>query len=198
MEDAPRILALDLATRFGWAFGAAGEEPISGSRYFSRDGRAPKGGPISNGAKFWNGMRFAAEFHEQYAPTHVFCEMPIAPNSQSKQGQTSSAVFEVLYGLPAAVRGMLYGLGCYQWEYASASSVRKHFIGKGGLKGDVAKPLVFEKCLKLGWISAADEDLSHDRSDALAIWSFAETQLAPKFAQPVDDLFLAAASRRRA
>lgn len=196
MFDAPRILTLDLASRYGFGFGAAGEKPISGSRYFTRDGSAPKGGPISNGAKFWNAMRFTSWAIEEFKPTHIVCELPIAPSS--KQGQTSSAAFEILYGLPAAVRGMAYGLGVYEWEYVSPSTVRKHFIGNGGMKGEDAKPLVFRKCLALGWINADDEDISYDRSDALAIWSYAEAKLAPKLAQPVDDLFLKAASRKRA
>lgn len=195
MSDAPRILSLDLATRMGWSFGAAGERPISGSRYFTRDGLPPKGGSISNGAKFWNAMRFASEVFELYQPTHVVCEAPIAPNAKS--GQTSTTVFEVLYGLPAAVRGMLFGLGCYQWEYATPSTVRKHFIKNGGMKGDEAKPIVFRKCVALGWIDpTTEDDLSFDRSDALAIWSWAEAHLAPKLAQPVDDLLLRANSRR--
>lgn len=196
MSDAPRILSLDLASRFGFAFGPAGAKPLSGSRYFTRDGRAPKGGPISNGAKFWNAMRFISWAIEEYKPTNIICELPIAPSS--KQGQTSAAAFEILYGLPAAVRGMAYGLGVYEWEYATPSTVRKHFIGKGGLKGEEAKPIVFRKCVALGWISPTDEDISHDRSDALAIWSWAEARLAPKLAQPVDDLFVKAAARKAA
>ncbi len=195
MSNAPRILTLDLASRFGWAFGVAGTKPISGSSYFTRDGRSPRGGPISNGAKFWNAMRFASAAVEEHKPTNIVCEMPIAPSS--KQGQTSTAAFEILYGLPAAVRGMCYGLGVYEWEYATPSQVRKHFISNGGMKGEEAKPIVFRKCVSLGWISATDEDISHDRSDALAIWSWAEATLAPKLAQPVDDLFIKAASRKR-
>ena len=196
MTEAPRILSLDLASRFGWAFGPDGEVPVSGSRYFTRDGNAPKGGPVSNGAKFWHAMRFAVEVVEKYRPTHIVCEQPIAPSS--KQGHTSSDAFEILYGLPAAVRGMLYGLKVYEWTYATPSTVRKHFIGKGGLKGEEAKPIVFRKCMALGWILPTDTDLSHDRSDALAIWSWAEARLAPKLAQPVDDLFLKSVSRKRA
>lgn len=196
MTEAPRILTLDLASRFGWAFGVAGCTPVSGSRYFTRNGKAPKDGPISNGAKFWNAMRFISSVIDEYGPTTIVCETPIAPSS--KQGQTSTAAFEILYGLPAAVRGMAYGLNVYDWQYATPSTVRKHFIGNGGLKGEEAKPIVFRKCMALGWILPTDEDLSHDRSDALAIWSWAEAKLAPKLAQPVDDLFLKVASRRRA
>lgn len=195
MSDAPRILALDLATKFGWAFGAAGVKPVSGSRFFTRSGDAPKDGPISNGAKFWNAMRFISGAIAEHKPTHIICEQPIAPNA--KQGQTSTTVFETLYGLPAAVRGMAYGLHVYDWEYVTVSTVRKHFIGNGGKKGDEAKPIVFRKCVALGWIDPLTEtDLAHDRSDALAIWSWAEAKLAPKLAQPVDDLFLKAAKKR--
>ena len=195
MDSAPRILAIDCASRFGFAFGVAGEKPVSGSRWFTRTGAAPKGGSISNGAKFWNAMRYASWAAEEYRPTHIFCEAPIAPNA--KQGETSSAVFEVLYGLPACLRGMFFGLGRYNFEYAYPNSIRKHFIGKGNLPGPQAKPLVWNKCLALGWISATDEDLSHDRTDALAIWSWAETHIAPKIAQPVDDLFVQAERRKR-
>jgi hypothetical protein len=197
MTDAPKILALDLASKFGFAIGAAGEKPVSASRYFTRSGSAPKNGPVSNGAKFWHAMRFISGVIEEHRPTHIVCEQPIAPSS--KQGQTSTNAFEILYGLPAAVRGMAFGLGVYEWSYATPSTVRKHFIGKGGMKGEEAKPIVFRKCVSLGWIDpTTDTDLAYDRSDALAIWSWAEAALAPQLAQPVDDLFLKAASKKRA
>lgn len=194
MADEIRLLTLDLATRFGWAFGPLGQPPLSGSKYFSKTGEAPKD-TISNGAKFWNAMRHAHMMYERFSPTHVLAEMPIAPNA--KAGNTQASVFEVLYGLPAAVRGMLYGLGCYNFEYVAVSTVRKHFIGNGGLKGEIAKPKVFGKCVSLRWIGLADEDQSYDRSDALAIWSWGEAHYAPKLAQPVDDLFLTARNRAR-
>lgn len=193
MNDVPRILAIDCATRFGWAFGPAGEKPVSGSQYFTRDGKAPKGGSISNGAKFYNAMRWAAWASKEFTPTHVFCEAPIAPNA--KQGETSSVVLGVLYGLPACLEGMLYGLGIYHFEYAYPNSVRRNFIGKGNLKGEIAKPMVWRKCIALGWLDINDDDISHDRTDALAIWSWAETKIAPRLAQPVDDLFLKATAR---
>lgn len=196
MSEIPRILAIDCATKFGWAFGEAGTKPVSGSKYFTKDGEKPKGGSISNGAKFSNALRYAVEASREFKPTHIFCEAPIAPNAKS--GQTSKDVMLVLYGLPAALQGMFYTLGHHHWEFAYQSSIRKHFIGTGGLKGPEAKARVWRKCMALGWIDPSDPDISEDRTDALAIWSWAEMRLAPKLCQPVDELFVKSQSRRRA
>lgn len=192
----PRILALDVASRFGYAFGEAGQKPVSGSKWFTRDGAKPKGGTISNGAKFANALRYATEAAKEFNPTHIFCEAPIAPNAKS--GQTSTTVMLVLYGLPAALQGMFYTLGHYHWEFAHQGSVRSHFIGKGNGKGDVAKAAVQRKCVALGWMSWDDDDITTDRTDALAVWSYAEMRVAPKLCQPVDPLLIHAQSRRRA
>lgn len=196
MSEPERILAIDCATHFGWAFGSPGEKPVSGSRYFTKSGEAPSGGSISNGAKFWNAICYAREAVEEFKPTVIYCEAPIAPNAKS--GQTQTSTFEVLYGLPAALRGAFYGFGCHRWEWAFPSSVRKKFIGKGGLPGDEAKPIVWRKCLNLGWISPSDDDLSHDRTDALAVWYFGCLSEDPQGSQPIDDLFVKADQRKRA
>ena len=104
----------------------------------------------------------------------------------------------ILNGLPAVIEFMAYQLGVYDHRRIAVSSVRSHFIGKGNLPGEKAKPLVFAKCQALGWIGKDDADQSFDRSDALAIWSYAEVAFAPKHAQPVDDLFVRAQARGRA
>lgn len=196
MTEIPRILAIDCATRFGFAFGEAGQKPVSGSKWFTRDGKKPKGGSISNGAKFSNALRYAAEAAKEFNPTHIYCEAPIAPNA--KTGQTSTAVMLVLYGLPAALQGMFYTLGHHHWDFAHQSSVRSHFIGKGNGKGEAAKAAVQRKCVALGWMNWTDPDISTDRADALALWSYAEMREAPKLCQPVDELFVNSLSRRRA
>jgi hypothetical protein len=67
-------------------------------------------------------------------------------------------------------------------------------LGRTPKKGE-GKSLVYQRCLALGWIDAAELQ-DFDRSDALALWSFAEHALAPKLATPVDDLSIMA--RRRA
>lgn len=187
-----KILTLDIATCCGWAFGPAGSPPASGSLWFTKTGRKSKQ-PISDAAKFWHAIRYAQRIATEYQPDIVFYEAPVAPNAMPDETQKST--FETLYGLPACIRGMLHGLGIYDVREKHPSSIRKHFIGHGGLKGDVAKPKVWSKCLELGWIAIDDDDTSYDRTDALALWSLAEHIVAPKLAQPVDPLFLAATRR---
>lgn len=193
-DPAPKILFIDAATYFGWALGRAGDPakgiiPRSGSAYFAKAAGA------SRGAVFWGAMKFTADMIRTEAPDHIVIEAPLA--ASLVQGNTNVNTTEVLMGLPAAIEGMAYGLGCFNVSVVRVASIRKHFIGKNK-KAEEAKPEVWRKCLALGWISATDEDLSHDRSDALAGWSYAETALSPQLAFPVADLFVKAEQRKRA
>ena len=116
--------------------------------------------------------------------------------SGAGKGQTTTANVAVEWGLPAVFVAMFFNLGVYHFDDAYPSTIRKHFIGKGNMRSEEAKPAVFRKCVALGWVNPnVDTDLSHDRSDACAGWSWAEAKLAPKLAQPVDDLFLKSRSR---
>ena len=195
-SDRPRILFFDFATKLGWAFGVAGVKPVSGSLFVSKDGNAPRGGGLTNPQKFGNAQRMALSFYEAFKPTVVAWESAF-PAGAGK-GQTTTANVAVEWGLPAVFVGMFYNLGVYSYDDAYPSTIRKHFIGHGAKKGDDAKAAVFRKCVALGWINpATDIDLSYDRSDALAGWSWAEAKTSPKLAQPVDDLFLKSNSRRK-
>ena len=189
-KQTPRILFFDFATKLGFAFGVAGIKPISGSRYVSKDGTAPKGGGLTNPQKFGNAQKMALEFYEQFKPTAVGWESAFA--SGAGKGQTTTANVAVEWGLPAVFVAMFYNLGVHTFCDAYPNTIRKHFTGNG--KSD--KPVVFRKCVSLQWINpATDDDLSYDRSDALAGWSWAEAHLAPKLAQPVDDLLIQSRSR---
>lgn len=187
-STAPRILALDVATNVGWAYGEAGQPPRSGSfRCATPDS--------SRGAVFSGAGRWTTKFLTANPVDILAIEAPL-PGSHV-EGKTTIKTATILMGLPAVIEFMAYQLKVYDQHRVGLSSVRKHFIGKGGIKGEVAKPLVWRKCVALGWISAEDDDLSHDRSDALAVWSYAEKEHAPKLTQPVDDLFVKAAQRTR-
>lgn len=179
---APRILAIDAAKYFGWAFGKCGDTPISGSLSFAKS-KSP-----SHGAVFWGSMKWTAEAIKRWSPDIIVIEAPLP--GTFVQGKSNASTARILTGLPACIEGMAYGLGTYDVRIANISSIRAHFIKKGNLKGEDAKPLVMAKCRSLGWVKFDDEDQTFDRSDALAIWSFAEAKVAPKLSQPVDDLFL--------
>ena len=51
-------------------------------------------------------------------------------------------------------------------------SIRKHFIGRGDLKRDAAKARTMERCQRLGWQIANDNE-----ADACAVWDFARAKL---------------------
>ncbi|MER9961671.1 hypothetical protein NKJ72_12000 [Mesorhizobium sp. M0045] len=188
MSDAPpKILFIDAASRFGWARGRPGEQPESGSAHFASEG-------ASQGAIAWGAMRFIADQIQTYRPDEVVIEAPLPATLVN--GKTSLATQEILMGLPFAIQGMAFGLQMYRVSVARVSKIRTHFIGKNS-KGEIAKPAVWRKCLALGWISADDEDLSHDRTDALAGWHYAGAVLCPQLAQPIDDLFVKAEERKR-
>ncbi|TIS37538.1 hypothetical protein [Mesorhizobium sp.] len=186
-DPAPKILFIDAASRYGWARGRPGDMPESGSDRFASDG-------ASQAAIAWGAMRFIADQVQTYRPDHIVVEAPLPATLVN--GKTNLSTQEILMGLPFAIQGMAFGLQMYNVSVCRVSKIRTHFIGKNP-RGEIAKPLVWRKCLAIGWISADDEDLSHDRTDALAGWSYAGTVLCPHLAQPVDDLFVKAEERKR-
>lgn len=85
--------------------------------------------------------------------------------------------------LPAGARGSahaalvlisLYGAACAAGRNAGATVVpvavskwRKHFIGHGNLKGDVAKRMTLDRCRLMRWKAE-----NHDEGDACGVWSW--------------------------
>jgi len=185
---AVRILHLDAATRTGFAYGPAGQKPISGSFRCA----APD---ASQGAVFAGAMRWITTFHASHPIDVLGIEASAAGSNVA--GKTTLRTSEILNGLPACFIGMAFLLGIYEAKRVAVSSIRAHFIGAGNLKGEIAKPRVLEKCRALGWIDKGDQDQSFDRSDALAGWSYCEWFYAAKQSQPVNDLFVAAQRRQR-
>ena len=185
--DAPKILFIDAATVYGAAIGRAGERPQSWSGRFAGPGASR--GAISAGA-----MKFIVSVVEQHQPDHIVIEAPLAVALVN--GKTNRSTTEILMGLPFVLQGMAYCLGIYNLSVARVPKIREHFIG-GNPRGEIGKEKVFQKCLDLGWILPDDEDKSRDRSDALAGWSYAETVIAPRIANSVDALFVAAEKRKR-
>ncbi|WP_378952179.1 hypothetical protein [Mesorhizobium sp. ANAO-SY3R2] len=187
MTNLPKILFIDAATKFGWARGRPGDCPESGSGRFASEG-------ASQGAVAWGAMRWIAAQIKEFEPDEIVIEAPLPASIVN--GKTSLATQEILMGLPFAVQGMAFGMNMFRVSVARVAKIRAHFIGSNP-KGDVGKEKTWRKCMALGWISATDEDLSNDRTDALAGWHYACTVISPKHAQPIDDLFVKAEQRRR-
>ncbi|MGX9145901.1 hypothetical protein [Mesorhizobium sp. 128a] len=183
--SAPRILALDAARRMGWAYGPAGASPVSGSVECAQEG-------ASRGAIFSGAGRWITAFISAHPVDVLAIEAPL-PGS-FVQGQTNIKTATILLGLPAVLEFMAFQLKVYRHIRVNQASVKKHFAGSG--RGD-QKQAVMAKCRALGWVKPDDTDQSFDRSDALAVWSFIEADVAPRFTQPVDDLFVASERRKR-
>jgi hypothetical protein len=182
---APCILAIDAARRMGWAYGPAGSTPISGSIECAQEG-------ASRGAIFSGAGRWITAFISAHPVDVLAIEAPL-PGS-FVQGQTNIKTANILLGLPAVLEFMAFQLKVYRHIRVNQASVKKHFAGAG--KGD-QKAAIMSKCRALGWIKPDDADQSFDRSDSLAVWSFIEADVAPRFTQPVDDLFIASERRKR-
>lgn len=181
---APRILAIDAARRMGFAYGAAGSKPTSGSFECAQEG-------ASRGAIFSGAGRWITGFISANPVDVLAIEAPL-PGS-FVQGHTNISTATILLGLPAVLEFMAYQLKVYRHVRVNQSSVKKHFVGGQGEQ----KPAIMAKCRALGWIGKDDADQSFDRSDALAVWSYVEADVAPRFTQPVDDLFIASERRKR-
>ncbi len=191
----PSILAIDAAKQFGWAFGEAGTTPISGSGLF------PKTANGSPAATFAGALGWTVEVIGLWDPTVIAIEAPL-PGS-FVQGKSNAQTATILTGLPAVIEAIAYRMKYQDGDKkrhrtlmrVNLASVRKHFIGRGTSRFENLKPAVMAKCRALGWVQPDDEDHSYDRSDALAIWSYVEANVAPKLTQPVDDLFIKSRNR---
>lgn len=140
-----KILAYDLATKTGAAFGAPCAAPYCWS--FSVDGDHP--------AKFSQIARAVAGHIKNRQPDLVAIEAPFV-------GKNASAA-RLLFGF----RGIVYAIcalrGVPVIEYTPAD-VRRHFLGKAG-RGKPTEA-IRARCQALGWVAS-----DADQLDAAALWS---------------------------
>jgi hypothetical protein len=176
MTYAPRILALDLASRTGWACGFPDDaRPCAGSVRFARPG-------VSLGAIYAGCRQWLADFvvADPNVRLIVF-EAPMAP--QHMAGFTTAHVIRILIGLCAVVEEFAYARG-YDVREAKVSDVREHFLGRNRLKRKEAKSSTIEACHRLGWSPADD-----NAADALALWHYQASIFDPKLALQTSPLF---------
>jgi hypothetical protein len=170
------ILALDVATRTGWARGRVGELPVAGSIRFGGSG-------AHDPAIFAAALRWlSAELEPQPRPDLVIIESMLPPDAV--RGATSRAVRDRLAGLQGIVKGVAHLRGIGEIAEATVGNIRDHFIGDRSLKRDAAKRSVMERCRALGWQCADD-----NAGDALALFSYACALIDPKWALQVSPLF---------
>lgn len=170
------ILAIDLATRCGFARGCVGELPIAGSVRFGKHNSR-------DSAIFADALRWISqELEPQPRPDIVIIEAMLPPDAM--RGATSRAVRDRLAGLHGIVKGVAHLRGIGEIAEATVGNIRGHFIGDRSLKRDKAKRAVIERCRALGW-----ECSGPDAGDALALWSYACALIDPTWAVQVSPLF---------
>ena len=148
------VLALDIATCSGWAFGTPGEAPRFGTFTLPQTGD-------DLGRFAYTFMQWLHAKISELEPKEVVFEAPILPSS------TNIITLKKLYGLAviAEVVCISKGVPCSE---ISNGSWRKSFLGQsypsGGTR-DELKRAVISACRQMGW-----EPNSSDDADALGIW----------------------------
>lgn len=155
----PRILALDLSTRIGWATGRLGETPDHGVIELPKGGGAAGLGKVCAAA-----VDALQDLRDTMHFERIVCEAPLPP-----QAQTHAHTARVQLGLAACV-----DLWAYRREIVcqevSATTVRGKVLGKARFGGrDAAKAAVLAWCHRQGWQPA-----THDAGDALVLLAFAQ------------------------
>lgn len=158
MADGP-ILALDLATTMGWAYGRrAGEAYQHGSVRL-----APPGS--SHGALGAALITWMSDFCKvSERPDKVVYESPLNPFAM--RGRTDFKTARILVSLPFVAESVASLLSIEAQE-ASVQSVRSHFVGGKIGKGE-GKMLVMRQCRLLGY-----EPRDDNAADAIAILDYA-------------------------
>lgn len=172
--SAPAILALDVATTSGWAYGRPGEVPRSGTIRF-----APAGS--TNARVGCGALRWFTDFLKLNPVDAVFYEAPFDPRHMG--GKTNFSTTRTLVGLPFLIDTMCEAKGIARLREVTVGDARKHFLGRG-VRGDKGKDEVQQRCAQLGWRFD-----SPDAADACAVWSFACAVIAPDASVATAPLF---------
>jgi hypothetical protein len=158
------ILALDLATRTGWAEGDIGSRPRHGSERF-----APAGADRS--AVLAGAIRHLQRRFMVFPPAMVVFEAPMAPNIMA--GRTNANTARTLIGLAGLVEAICQINGIYRVREAKVSDIRRWFVG-GNPRGEIGKKLTIDRLRAMGFDPQDD-----NAADALALWHYTAAQYDP-------------------
>jgi len=166
------ILALDLATTTGFAWGVPGKRPRFGTIRFAGRERAHTHRLFRQWLETnWN-VR-----DEQ--PDLVVYESPAAPLLM--MGRTNISTIKFLIGLCEHLEEWCYEK--FELREASVQQVRAHFIG-GNFKSAIAKQMTIDRCLQLGWKVSNDNE-----ADACALWDYQVCCIRPDLVHRTTELF---------
>lgn len=150
-----KILALDIATNTGFAFGEPGTAPRCWSEKLGVMGDV-------HAARFAQMTLLIRAQLKRLQPDLVAVEQPIAAGAKGGADRILLAA-----GLRGIVMAEARLSGCRIGEW-SVQTIRKHFIGSGGIRSSAAKAETIEECRRRGWLVD-----THDQADAAALWDLA-------------------------
>lgn len=160
------VLALDLASVSGWAYGDPGGAPTHGYIRFAKAGS-------SHEAIFASAMRWMTGMM-RIKPSLVVWESPLS--TVFRRGRTTTDTTSILFGLPAVIGAVAFEHGVYDLRKADTRDVRNFFIGSNPKRAR-AKPMVIAQCKRQGWNVTDDNE-----ADALAVWHYQCSIIAPTLA----------------
>lgn len=168
------ILALDLATTTGFAWGKPGKPPHFGHIRFAKLGA--ERARIHRNFRDWMQTRWNVRDHQ---PELVVYESPASP--MIMMGRTHISTIKLLIGLCEHLEEFCFEK--FELREASVGQVRAHFIG-GNFKSAVAKQMTVDRCLQLGWMVTNDNE-----ADACALWDYQVACIRPDLAYKTTALF---------
>lgn len=178
------LIALDVATRVGFAFGQVGGEPEFGSRDFSD--KAGTGAVVGKFRAWLNERCYTLKpdlcaFESPYVPVARtrFVKVGTDPRGASGPPPMNPLTLRRLLGMVATVEACCYELRIPCRE-ATSSEIIKFFVGKARFDGGRAekKLATIKMCAVYGWQVAGDDNAA----DALALFHYAEFITAPQIA----------------
>jgi Holliday junction resolvasome RuvABC endonuclease subunit len=153
------LLAFDLASNTGVAVGDSSSRPICSSEQLGDTG-------ASHGARFAQALVMTKRLILEHKPDFIIVEQAIASGAPGAASRVQLAM-----GLRACVYATCHFHHIKFREYP-VQTIRKHFIGRGNLKRDAAKGETINRCKRLGWAIANDNE-----ADAAAAWDLARARL---------------------
>ena len=170
------VLAIDPATRTGFARGAVGGKPMLESANFGRE--RDNHADIFGRATKWFARLLAKERFD-----FVIIEEALPPSEI--WGRTHYSTTAISHGLRGIFLGQAAAYGLRVAE-APIRTWRKYSLGAGNLKREDAKRAALQLCKNLHWPAVDD-----NAAEAAAIWLYGCSLLAPARTTRHEPLFLA-------
>jgi hypothetical protein len=151
------ILALDVASKTGVAFGRPGGVPRLQTIDFRGEGELP--------GLYGRAVAWMATTLRDEPPDMVVIERVVPPSGA--RGFTNHDTTMISIGMFGILCGII-NCKSIRLELAAISTWRKHFLGRGNYPGVIAKQMAVDRCKLLGW-SPPD----HNAAEAAGIWDWA-------------------------